>query len=175
MADLCYCKTCKRTLDASNFYTSYNAELFPSGHLDECKKCATMMVDNFDPDTFKPLLEKIDIPYVPSKWLDLLQKYSRDPAKVTGMTIIGRYISAMRLKQWREFRYKDSEYLQTIEEEKAKVAMKSSGYDAATIDKYITERREALNTTPERPTTLPPIPESFADIAGGLQVGNPPT
>lgn len=69
----------------------------------------------------------------------------------------------MRLKQWRDFRYKDSEYLQQMQAEKAKAALKSSGYDAATIDQYLAEREKALTTAPERP----PLPEqqSLAGIA----------
>lgn len=79
MADeLYFCVTCKRTMDESNFYSSYDLERYPSGKLDECKKCCTMGIDNFDPETYKPLLEKIDIPYVPEAWMDLLQKYAKN-------------------------------------------------------------------------------------------------
>lgn len=158
-----FCKTCKRTMDESNFYSSFDLEKFPSGKLDECKKCSTMMVNNFDPDTFIPLLEKIDIPYLPDAWMELVKKYCKDPTKVTGMTVIGRYISKMRLKQHRDYRFKDSEYLQNIEKQKMQMALKQQGYDAATIDEYM---REAEEAAAERPS-LPEI-ESLAGMASEL-------
>ena len=155
-----FCKTCKRTMDESNFYSSYNLEKYPTGKLAECKKCCTMTVDNFNPDTFLPLLEEIDIPYVPNEWMALVTKYCKDPTKVTGMTIIGRYISKMRLKQWRDFRYKDSEYLQNLEITKQQQALKSAGYSAAEIDQYVREAQEAQAQRP----ALPPI-QSLAGMA----------
>lgn len=158
-----FCRTCKRTMDESNFYSSFDLEKFPSGKLDECKKCCTMMVNNFDPDTFMPLLEKIDIPYLPDAWMELVKKYCKDPTKVTGMTVLGRYISKMRLKQHRDYRFKDSEYLQNIEKQKMQMALKQQGYDAATIDEYM---REAEEAAAERPS-LPEI-ESLAGMASEL-------
>lgn len=169
-----YCKTCKRTMDESNFYSSFNSEQFPSGKIDECKKCSTMMVNNFDPDTFLPLLEKINIPYIPDKWMEMVKKYCKDPTKVTGMTVLGRYISQMRLKQWRDYGFKDSEYLQNIEKQKMQLALKQQGYDAATIDEYM---RDAEEAAAERPS-LPQI-ESLAGMAsdfyGEFQGSTTPT
>ena len=121
-------------MDESNFYSSYNLEKHPNGKLEECKKCCTMTVDNFNPDTFLPLLEDIDIPYVPVEWMALVKKYCQDPTKITGMSVVGRYISKMRLRQWKDFRFKDSEYLQTIESTKQEQALKMAGYTAAEID-----------------------------------------
>lgn len=155
----CFCTTCKRTMDESNFYSSYNLEKFPDGKIDECKKCSTMMVNNFDPSTFTPLLEKIDIPYVPEEWMKLVQKYCKDPTKVTGQTILGRYISVMRLKQWRDFRYKDTEYLQNIQDAKTQQALQRQGYDAAEIDQYMRESKEAA----EKPALV--VPTGLADMA----------
>jgi hypothetical protein len=45
-----------------------------------------------------------------------MDKYGRDRSKLTGMTILGRYLSKMKLKQYKEYRWKDNDYL----EEKAK-------------------------------------------------------
>ena len=155
----CFWITCKRTMDESNFYSSYNLEKYPDGKIEECKKCSTMMVNNFDPTTFTPLLEKIDIPYVPEEWMKLVQKYCKDPTKVTGQTILGRYISVMRLKQWRDFRYKDTEYLQNIQDAKTQQALQRQGYDAAEIDQYMRESKEAA----EKPALV--VPTGLADMA----------
>lgn len=56
-----------------------------------------MHVDNWNPDTFRPLLEALDIPYIKEEWNALLAKYGNDITKVNGTTILGRYISKMRL------------------------------------------------------------------------------
>jgi len=57
-----------------------------------------MHVDNWNPDTFLWILQECDVPYVPEEWNKLLLSYGRDKASVTGTTIMGRYISKMKLK-----------------------------------------------------------------------------
>ena len=85
-----------------------------------CKACETMHVNNFEPDTFKWLLEKYDVPYLPAEW-DILRDraYQKDPYKMNGMSVFGRYLSKMKLKQWKGFGYADTERLQKEAEEKA--------------------------------------------------------
>jgi len=49
----CYCEKCHRTLNKKEFYRSHNLEKYPNeGIFPECKKCMTMHVDNWDPDTY---------------------------------------------------------------------------------------------------------------------------
>jgi len=57
-----------------------------------------MHVDNWNPDTFLWILEDIDVPWIPTEWDKLMMTYARDKTKVTGVTILGRYLSKMRLK-----------------------------------------------------------------------------
>ena len=75
-----------------------------------------MHVDNWNPDTYLWILQEADVPYIPEEWYKLLSSYAKDRSKVTVMTIIGRYLSKMKLKQYKEFRWKDSEFLQKDEE-----------------------------------------------------------
>jgi hypothetical protein len=49
---------------------------------------------------------------VPEEWNKLLLKYGQNKAKVTGVTILGRYLSKMRLNQWKEYRWEHTEFLQ---------------------------------------------------------------
>jgi hypothetical protein len=108
-----YCERCNHTMAAENFYTSNDLEKYaPDGKLHICKKCATAHINNWDPDTYLWLLQEIDVPYVPDEWNKLLMKYAQDRAKLTGMTILGRYLSKMKLKQYKEFRWKHTEFLQ---------------------------------------------------------------
>lgn len=111
-----YCEKCGRSMNENQFYT------YKSGQKTElCKKCLTMHVDNFNPDTFLWLLEKMDVPYVPNEWNVLRDRaYEKDPNKMNGMSVFGKYLSKMKLKQWKDYGWEDSEKLQALEEEKKK-------------------------------------------------------
>lgn len=103
-------------MNENQFYT------YKDGRKTElCKKCLTMHVDNFNPDTFLWLLEKMDVPYVPNEWNVLRDRaYEKDPNKMNGMSVFGKYLSKMKLKQWKDYGWEDSEKLQALEEEKKK-------------------------------------------------------
>ena len=110
-----YCERCNRTMGADQFYTSNNLEKYPNdGKLPQCKKCITMLVDNWNPETYMWILQEIDVPYVPDEWSKLMMKYGQDKSKLTGMSILGRYLSKMKLKQYKDYRWKDSEFLQEV-------------------------------------------------------------
>ena len=128
-----YCEKCNRTMDEKEFYSSNNLEKYPEGKLRQCKKCITMHVDNWDPDTYLWILQECDVPYIPEEWNKLLASYGKDKSKVSGMTIIGRYLSKMKLKQYKDYRWKDTAFLQELADNKIKQAMERSGYGAAEI------------------------------------------
>ena len=133
MADSYYCSKCNRTMGAEQFYGSNNTEKYPEGKLKQCKKCISMHVDNFNPDTYLWILQDCDTPYIPDEWNKLLETYARDKSKLTGMTILGRYLSKMKLKQYRDYRWKDTEFLQELANNKIEQTMKRQGYDAQSI------------------------------------------
>lgn len=134
-----YCDKCGRTLKGIEFYSTHNLDKYPSGKLNQCKKCLTMHVDNWNPDTYLWILQEVDIPYIPNEWNGLMAKYAQDTSKITGSTIIGRYISKMKLKQWCNYRWKDSQFLQDLENSKIQNAMRLRGYDEAEIAQMIQE------------------------------------
>lgn len=145
----CYCEKCKKTMDDKNFYTSNNLERYPNfGKLTQCKNCMTMHVDNWRPETYLWILEEIDVPYIPDEWNRLMLKYANDAAKVTGTTILGRYLAKMKLVQWKKYRYKDSEFLQELAKAKIEQTMQMQGYDAQEITKVINEAHVPI---PEKP------------------------
>ncbi len=133
----CYCSKCNRTMNASEFYQSNNLEKYPTKYLNQCKKCITMHVDNWNPETYLWILQEVDVPYVPEEWYKLLSTYGKDRSKVTGMTIIGRYLSKMKLKQWNQYRWKDSDFLQELANSKMEQAMKRQGFDAQQITEAV--------------------------------------
>ena len=145
----CYCEKCKKTMDDKNFYTSNNLERYPNfGKLTQCKNCMTMHVDNWRPETYLWILEEIDVPYIPDEWNRLMLKYANDAAKITGTTILGRYLAKMKLVQWKKYRYKDSEFLQELAKAKIEQTMQMQGYDAQEITKVINEAHVPI---PEKP------------------------
>lgn len=111
-----YCDKCEKMLAATEFYT------YKDGTKCElCKKCLSMHIDNYDESTYLWILEKFDVPYVPPEWTVILNKaYAKDPYKINGMTVIGKYLTKMRLKQWNKYGWKDTERLQAELEAKKK-------------------------------------------------------
>ena len=164
-----YCKKCNRTMAAEQFYGSNNKEKYPEGKLDICKKCLTMHVNNWDPETYVWILKECDVPYVPDEWSKLLETYGRNPEKMTGMTILGKYLSKMKLKQFKDYRYEHTEFLQELANNKLEQTMKRQGYDAAEITMAIEKNKIAV---PEggfvEPVFQEPVVEDyFAQQSGG--------
>ena len=151
------------------FYGSNNKEKYPEGKLKQCKKCLTLHVDNFNPDTYVWILQECDVPYVPDEWNKILQTYAANPEKMTGMTILGKYLSKMKLKQWKEYRWKDNEYIQEVNNKKIKETMTRQGYDIQEIDKVISTAAIPIpQPPPEKPEIPEPVPteDYFAQING---------
>ncbi len=148
MADsTCYCKTCKRTMDAGEFYTSKRIDKFPpDGKLPECKKCLTRHVDNWEPRTYLWILEDIDVPYIEDEWTTLLNRYGQDRKKMTGTTILGRYLSKMKLKQFRDYHWDDTERLKEEADAHKAETMARQGYSGEEIEKALAE-----GSMPEKP------------------------
>ena len=172
MAETYYCEKCNRTMNASEFYGSNNLEQYPTGKLNQCKKCITMHVDNWNPDTYLWILQEADVPYVPKEWQSLMMKYATNPSEVTGTTILGRYLSKMKLKQYKDTRWKDTERLQELEDAKLEQTMKRQGYDAVQIMEA--KEKGRVFTMPDKPleepvyedTTIVPQEDYFAQQNG---------
>lgn len=115
------CQKCGKVLDEGQFYT------YKDGSKTElCKKCLTMHIDNFDESTYLWLLEKMDVPYVPGEWNSLRDKaFAKDADKMNGMSVFGKYLSKMKLKQWKKYSWADSEKLQKEAEEKAEARVEA--------------------------------------------------
>lgn len=110
-----YCQKCHKTMNDTQFYTYKNGD-----KTEMCKNCLTLHVNNFEPDTFLWLLEKMDVPYIPSEWNVLRDRdYAKDPNKIGGAAVFGKYLAKMKLKQWNKYGWADSEALQAEEKQKA--------------------------------------------------------
>ena len=116
MAQL-YCSKCRKTMADTNFYTYKNGT-----KCELCKGCFTMHINNWEPETFLWALEQFDVPWLPWEWNILRDRaYQKDPYKMNGMSVFGKYLSKMKLKQFKDFHWADSEMLQQKHEEEAKL------------------------------------------------------
>ena len=156
---------------AEQFYGSNNLTKYPEGKLDTCKKCITMHIDNWNPDTYLWILQECDVPYVPDEWNKLLESYGRDTSKLTGATIIGRYLAKMKLKQYKDYRWEHTEFLQQLADNKIETAMKRQGYDAAEITMALEKNKLVMPDEIKEPEYIEPpaeyIEDYFAMQAGG--------
>ena len=110
------CTKCGKTLAATNFFTHKDKTKFPM-----CKKCTTMHVDNFNSETYDWILKEADVPYIPAEWESLIlrekQKKPGEPLKPD--SIVGKYISKMKLKNFLALGYADGEKIRAENAEKA--------------------------------------------------------
>lgn len=129
----CTCTKCGKSMDEGQFYT------YKDGQKTEmCKKCLTMHIDNFEPNTFLWLLEKMDVPYIPEEWNVLRDRaYAKDPHKMNGMSVFGKYLSKMKLKQWKAYGWADGERLREQNAARAEqVREEQAAYEAEIKQQY---------------------------------------
>ena len=168
-----YCKTCNRTMDEGQFYLSKRLDKYPqNGKLPECKKCITRHVNNWEPRTFTWILEEIDVPYIEDEWNTLVERYCQDRSKVTGMTVLGRYLSKMKLKQYRDYGWDDTEKIKAENEAKKRDVMARQGYSGEEIEAALAAgtmppKPEGWDETPEEEDSPPTVdmlePDGFND------------
>jgi len=131
-----YCPKCGKTMAATNFYSLKNGQ-----KADLCKGCITMHINNWEPSTFLWVLEKFDVPYLPWEWNKLLdEEYAKNPHKITGMSVIGKYLRKMKLKQHIVYGYGNSEMLQKKHDEE--VAKNSKDVNAEESEANVKEAFE---------------------------------
>lgn len=137
-----YCKKCNKTMVDTNFYT------YKDGTKCElCKACLTMHINNFDPESFLWILEKFDVPWLPWEWNVLRDRaYQKDPYKMNGMSVFGKYLSKMKLKQFvdpvtkKSYGWADSEKLQA----KHDAEIKACGGNLEQDKEKLEEMRQAF-------------------------------
>lgn len=127
------CEKCGKVMDEGQFYT------YKDGRKTElCKKCLTMHLNAYEPETFLWLLEKMDVPYVPAEWQVLVDKaYAKDPLKFSSMAVFGKYLSKMKLKQWKDYGWEDGPRLIAEAQGKAEeLAAQNAERDAFYKEKF---------------------------------------
>ena len=118
--------------------------------MDLCKKCLTLHIDNFNPETFLWILEDMDLPYIPEEWNVLRDRAFAKNPNLTGMSVFGKYLSKMKLKQFKAYGWADSEKLQALNEEKKKVV----AVEREKYEQHLKEQLEAGDITDAQYKTL---------------------
>ena len=165
----CFCEKCTKTMDEGQFYT------YKDGRKTElCKKCLTLHINNFDESTFIWLLEKMDVPYVPEEWNVLrdkaLAKANDDPRKLNGMSVFGKYLSKMKLKQWKDYGWADTEKLQSLNAERRA----ASAQELAELDAMYQEQFDKGEITEAQYKTLVSTSARNANFYANLPSINQP-
>ena len=116
MGNLKACQKCGKVMDEeAQFYLRKDGT-----RMDLCKKCLTMHIDNFNPETFLWILKDMDLPYIPEEWNVLRDRAFAKNPNLNGMSVFGKYLYKMKLKQWKQYGWEDSEKLQALNAEKKK-------------------------------------------------------
>ena len=135
MGNLKACQKCGKVMDEeAQFYLRKDGT-----RMDLCKKCLTMHIDNFNPETFLWILKDMDLPYIPEEWNVLRDRAFAKNPNLNGMSVFGKYLSKMKLKQWKQYGWEDSEKLQALNAEKKKAV-------EAEREKYEEHLKEQLET-----------------------------
>lgn len=127
------CAKCSRVRNAEDFYKRKDGT-----RLELCKDCVTLHIDNFDPETFTWILKDLDVPYAPWQWNFIRDKAIAKNPNLKGNSVLGKYLSAMKLKQWKSFGWEDSEALQQEHDLKNKITEEQREEQ----DKYWKEKLE---------------------------------
>lgn len=105
------CICCQQVLPFSSFWKKKASPPIWKGHLEleqfdnKCKECYLHTVDNNDVNTFLPILQHFDVPYIEKEWRLTCEYTEGRPGSV-----LGRYLSKMKLCAFYGFGFEDSKH-----------------------------------------------------------------
>lgn len=104
------CAKCGRSKIVDEFFSYRDGQ-----KCEMCKQCLCEHIDNSDPETFKWILEKFDVPYIERSWVETANKAYKDaPSKFGPMSVIGKYMRNMKMSQYKNYRFADSDALNSL-------------------------------------------------------------
>lgn len=156
-----YCVKCGKNMEGKMFYTHRDGT-----KTEMCKACLTMHIDNYDENTFLWILKDMDVPYIEEEWIKIRNRAVTKNPNLTGMSVIGKYLSSMKLSQHKNDRWADTEKIrEKREKEKALVAERAEVRKKELAEQYengeISEAEYKTLTSIEIPevTAIPaPVP-----------------
>lgn len=114
------CEECNKTMSERNFYKRKGVHITKM-----CKKCAANRIQVRNQSTVIPIMEMIDVPFVPRLWNEYIEKFefnaNGERKANANQTILGRYLQGMNLNQYATMDFSDSKkYLEEYENEQEK-------------------------------------------------------
>ena len=102
------CPKCGRTMEEIKFF-SYRDDRKKKYPI--CKDCIKMYIDDYNPDTFVKYIKEFNDPWSPTLWNKILKKEEirRKEQKRSYSSIIGKYLSYVRLKGFQAFTWEKSD------------------------------------------------------------------
>lgn len=101
------CSECEKEMNQRQFYMRHG-EVFT----EMCKKCIATRIQPRNQSTVLPIMEKLDIPFVPKLWNEYIERFTLDEfgekKPNSNGTLIGRYIATMNINQYKDMSYVDS-------------------------------------------------------------------
>lgn len=118
------CSSCNRSFWRKDFYVDKNGN-----PMHRCKKCMAIMIDINSPSTVMNIMKEIDIPFIPDEWQVLRERYefttNKEGNKVrnpnANQSILGRYIGKMKLVQYADLKFEDTDKFVKEHEERKQV------------------------------------------------------
>lgn len=173
-----FCKKCETTMDVKNFYKKKDGS-----YMDLCKKCATMHLNVFIPDSYMWLCKELDIPYIEAEWNKTVNKDYLKKGEITDHgAVFGKYVSKMKLGQWGKLGWADTERLKEEQEKNLEAAkLETEEYQKELEEKFkngeISEYEyKTLATTAklqlEEADQMTTIPLEYVQQNGGKFVQN---
>lgn len=144
--DKWFCPDCRKSLDERMFFKTGRVDKFPNGILPKCKNCVTLKVDDTEPSTFLAILKEINVPYIPSEWRGLLSKKDARAG-----SILGKYVSKMKLNQFKKYKWEDSKKLVQDEEDSILSALRNENVSQTEAETQLTELTSLKTIAPTAP------------------------
>ena len=128
------CSKCKKELPISHFYQKKDGEY---DYL--CKQHRKANIIDDQPYTVLESCKYFDIPFIEYEWFHLVNvtMHRCVSHKMQYDTIFGKYLSKMKLKDFQNYTYKDSSYINSIIKEKG--IANTEGYREEFLPKDIKE------------------------------------
>lgn len=114
------CDECGKEMSPKNFYMRQGKVY--SGM---CKKCIASRIQPRNQSTILPIMEKLDIPFVPKLWNQYIERFTIDEdgerKPNSNGALIGRYIATMNINQYKDMDYSNTKaFLNDYSDEKDK-------------------------------------------------------
>lgn len=119
----------------------------PDGYMPLCKSCIEHVFKANEPATFIPILRYLDLPWIPTEYRKIYLAKAK-PGKPDNLAILGNYIVKMKLKQYKNYGFKDSDLAQDkFEIEETRDSIENYNYNISLLhlSPLLTNKNNTIN------------------------------